>query len=508
MQLKEYLASNGDLLLYTGDPDLSRLNGLARGPGDLWHSSLDRGYCNAFHEIVYQTHIAWWYVEDFQGVDSCVNWRVDPSGFVVRKRVWEHFGGFNPSYRSTTMAAFSMGYNMIKYGAVPMYCKGLFPEIVGHVHTISISDKFQFFIRKFRWPHALYMLLRAGLLNPVWYFHFIKALCFFRRELIKRYVREHELDGIKGSPKISYIIPTMMRQRMVRDLLDDLAVQSYLPHEVIIVDSTPFNQRINDLYYERTFPFELKVIWSEIKGSCYQRNIAIDHSCGDFIIFSDDDLRIPATHIHSHVSFLQCFGLDACTGPVINADKPDRDLTYFASVRQSFVSINCDAIFVASKFSNANSCVTRKVIDSVKLNDVNFDGGYGEDSDYGLRCSKNGFVVFENPHSLCLHLKPPSGGYRYWESLNKTGFKELLTAPISFLKRLVVVNPKPSPTIMYFAIKHFSLFAVSEYMIKNILSYVFSDKKYLIPFRVLKLPYRILQLRVSINMAKLLKYNN
>ncbi|MFM7901936.1 MAG: glycosyltransferase family 2 protein, partial [Bacteroidota bacterium] len=307
LQLKEFITQKGEYLLYTGEPDLTLLDGLANGPGDLWHSSADRGYLNAFHEIVYQSHIAWWYVEDFQGVDSCINWRVDPTGFVVRKKVWEHFGSFNLSYQSDIMRAFSLGYDMIKNGGVPLYQKGLFSKNDFKIQAIPDSDKFQFFIRRFRWPHALYLLMRVGFWNPLRHLAFWRAVLSFKRDHISGLTRYHQLNPIQGKPSVSYIIPTMMRQSMTLQLLHDLANQTYPPTEVIIVDATPEQERSSGVYQQTESPFQLKVIWQTSKGSCRARNEGIEQAKGDYIVFGDDDIRLPKDFIENHVRFMQTY---------------------------------------------------------------------------------------------------------------------------------------------------------------------------------------------------------
>jgi hypothetical protein len=47
-------------------------------------------------------------------------------------------------------------------------------------------------------------------------------------------------------------------------------------------------------------------------------------------------------------------------------------------------------------------------------NDVNFDGGYGEDSDFWNVVKQNRINSLTNPFSANLHLKPPAG-YRFGE---------------------------------------------------------------------------------------------
>ena len=52
IQFKEHITANGAILLYRGNPNLKLLDELALGEGDIWHSSLDQGYKNAFPEII------------------------------------------------------------------------------------------------------------------------------------------------------------------------------------------------------------------------------------------------------------------------------------------------------------------------------------------------------------------------------------------------------------------------------------------------------------------------
>lgn len=57
IQLKEYTTASGEILLYAGLPDFQQLEVLSTGAGDIWHSSFEQGYKNAFPELVYQTAV-------------------------------------------------------------------------------------------------------------------------------------------------------------------------------------------------------------------------------------------------------------------------------------------------------------------------------------------------------------------------------------------------------------------------------------------------------------------
>ena len=58
IQLHEYITKSGEVILYTGKPDFSRLEVLAEGFGDVWHSSLDQGFKNIFSTTAAQTGVA------------------------------------------------------------------------------------------------------------------------------------------------------------------------------------------------------------------------------------------------------------------------------------------------------------------------------------------------------------------------------------------------------------------------------------------------------------------
>ena len=91
----EYVNSKNEVILYVGSPNLEQLEELSLGYGDVWHSSFEQGYKNAFPELVYQAIVSFYYINDFDHLDQCISWRVNPNHFAVRKSVWERIGGFD-----------------------------------------------------------------------------------------------------------------------------------------------------------------------------------------------------------------------------------------------------------------------------------------------------------------------------------------------------------------------------------------------------------------------------
>ena len=506
IQFNQFYTSNGETLLYVGRPNLDMLNNLANGPGDLWHSGLDQGYKNIFSEIIYQTAAFFTFNSDFEGRSQAVSWRINSRAFAVRQSVWLQTKGFDNDYDTIDSAALDFGFNYLRYhGLVPLYVKNLF-EALPASKTVQLppKDRFMFFRKNFKPHHSSYMLLRSGF----WRFSNLKAFFLTRnvpRVESRKDIVPRKLKAISGTPTVSYIIPTMLRQEFMLQLLNDLENQSYLPTEVIIVDATPQDKRHLECYKTDKYSFKLKVVWQTSRGSCRARNEAISLSIGDFLVFGDDDIRIPSDFIENHLRLIQTYGVEACNGMDIKADHQNQTLADL-DMKLQLLDEKRWKVGVAQMFSNANSCVSRRIIEELGGNDVNFDGGYGEDSDFGFSIFQKGYVVLHNPFSVNLHLKPPSGGYRFWGSGSRLLGKKRKPQPWELDQPVKFVRPVPSPTIMYGLLKNSTEEQLMEYKIKYFLNYFMKSPRLSWPFKIINLPIKLLQYNRSVYYAtKLLK---
>jgi len=502
IKLESYTTASGETLLYSGHPNLPMLEGLAAGPGDVWHSSLDQGFRDAFPDLMFQTSVLFWYLNDFEGLDQCISWRIHPNFFVVRKEVWELAGGFDEDFSSVAMAAFDFGFRLLRYmGGIPLYVKGLFSSEQTTPIVISRKDRYLFFRKNFKTEHSIYLMFRKGMWHPGEWNAFLYARRTSAMRSQQTILPPRSLRPLKGTPTVSYVIPTMMRQEHTRMLLADLAAQTYPPSEVVIVDATPEEQRQDGIYQKADCPFPVKVEWQQSKGSCRARNEAILQCTGDYIIFGDDDIRIPPDFVENHLRLLQTYGTAACNGLDIRADNVQQGLNDLQRKLGDFGPLRF-RVGATTNFSNANSCVETKMVHALVGNDVNFDGGYGEDSDFGLSLTKAGAIVLFNPFSANLHLKPPVGGYRWWgaEALRKG--KKRKAQPWELGRPVGRIRPVPSPTVLYGVLKQFSPPQVREYRAKNLTYFVFRGNPWRLPLRIVQLPYKWLQFKVSLGYAR------
>ena len=501
MKLKEFVTSRGEIILYNGKPNFNQLDILANGAGDIWHSSFEQGYKNAFPELVYQTAVFFNFINDFNNLDECLSWRINPNQFAVRKSVWETLKGFDSEYHNTQMQALDFGYNALRNSAaIPLYSKGLFEESVIEKINITAKDRYIFFRKNFKIDHSIFMLYRKGFWKWKEWNAFFYAKKNFKQKTERPIIKPRKLLNIEGSPSVSYIIPTMMRQDFTLQLLEDLAVQTYPVSQVVIVDATPENAR-DEKVYQKQFPFDLIVKWQQSKGSCRARNEAIELCTGDYIVFGDDDVRVQPNFIENHIRILQTYKVNACNGLDIRADNQQQDLTDLARKLEKLGEKRW-SVGANPGFSNANSCVKTEYVRKLVGNDINFDGGYGEDSDFGLSLVKLGQIVILNPFSPNLHLKPPVGGYRFWGNQANILGKKRKKQPWELDTPVKNIRPVPSPTIMYGIVKHFTPQQVVEYKYKHFFLYLFKGSKKGILYRFLRIPYKNLQFKKSLFYAK------
>ena len=498
IEFKEHINKLGEIILYVGNIDINKIELLSQGSGDIWHSSFEQGYKNAFAELIFQSCIFFWYINDFEGLDQCVSWRVNPYNFAVRKSIWEQTNGFDSDFENIQMQALDFGFRGLRYlGITPLYVKNLFEskEIIPIV--LSIQDRHTFYLKNFKSQHAIFMIYRMGFWKIQEWKTFFKLRKSIKKRDYQSIINARSLNEIEGNPKVSYIIPTMFRQDYTLQLLDDLSNQEYPLQEVIVVDATPKNVRDESLYSLKKYPFELTVIWQQSNGSCRARNEAIELCNGDYIVFGDDDIRVMPSFISNHIKFLQTYKSEACNGLDIRADHHKQNLDDLKSKLDNFGSTRFKA-GVTSNFSNANSCVKTDYVKKLIGNDVNFDGGYGEDGDFGLSLAKLGLTVLTNPYATNLHLKPPSGGYRWWGDQAKILGKKRKQQPWELDSPVGLIRPVPSPTVMYGIIKQFTPKQLKEYKIKHFSYYLFKGSKLGFIYRLIRIPYKNLQFKKSI----------
>lgn len=308
-------------------------------------------------------------------------------------------------------------------------------KVVEEVYVKAVCDNYRF-IRRFFNPAIGWYILFVRLLsfhNPVKELYgFIKTLQIRRVDLyrsnswviLKDDFAAFDSSLIKIQPKVSVVIPTLNRYSYLKDVLSDLEEQDYRNFEVIACDqSDKFDK---DFY--NGWNLDLKLIRQEEKALWLARNTAVRAANGEYIAFSEDDVRIDPDWLKQHLKCIDYFKADISAG------------VFFPE--GSEMPVHKRFFKWAEQFATGNAMLKKDVFSRTGLFDRHFEKQRGGDGEFGLRCYLLGFTGISNPLAFCKDVKAPTGGLREqgsWDSLRPT--------------RLFA--PRPVPSVLYLSRKYF-----------------------------------------------------
>lgn len=310
------------------------------------------------------------------------------------------------------------------------------------------------------------------------FFAFVNALFLKKRNpsfITLETIAVQSQRSVIDKGTMDVIIPTIGRKLFLYDVLKDLALQTHLPKNVIIVEQNPLAESLSELDYlqNESWPFTIKHTFTHQAGACNARNLALKQVESEWVFLNDDDNRFDANLIEKTFDNIKKYGEKSVTTSYLQRNE-----------KKNYLTINQSGIF-----GSGNSFVKTEM-----LNQVSFDGalefGYGEDTDFGLQLRNLGVDVIYFPNPEILHLKAPMGGFRTKPKL------QWQNEPI---------QPKPSPTIMYVKQKYDTKEQILGY--KTILFFKFYKLQSIkSPFQYYKNFQK--QWRASVFWANVLKVQN
>lgn len=118
--------------------------------------------------------------------------------------------------------------------------------------------------------------------------------------------------------KISVCIPTHRREEQLRALLGDLARQSLLPTDVVVVDNDASGSArgVVDGFRESGCPFALRYAIQPERSIPLTRNMTVHLAEGDWLAFVDDDERAPREWLRLLVDCALACSADGVLAPV------------------------------------------------------------------------------------------------------------------------------------------------------------------------------------------------
>ena len=254
-------------------------------------------------------------------------------------------------------------------------------------------------------------------------------------------------------PRVSVVVPTYRRPRMLARCLDALVAQS-LPaqeYEIIVCDDgcDPQTCEIVTSSSARLRPLGYRIVYvpvSETQGPAAARNRGWRIARGHVVAFTDDDTVPHATWLEQGLAALRC-GASAVAGR-IHVPLPERPSDY-----------ELDAAGLArAEFATANCFVHRDVLEAVGGFDERYTSAWREDSDLQFAILRAGGSIGRAEDALVLHPVRPAHFGVSVDQQRKSQFDALLYKKHRELYRTRVAG---SPPWLYYGIVLFALVAVA-----------------------------------------------
>ena len=215
-------------------------------------------------------------------------------------------------------------------------------------------------------------------------------------------------------PKVSLIIPTYNREKVLCNTISYALDQDFADYEIIVVDQTEKHESATNLYLEN-LPKQAKVISHRPASLPGARNRGIRESRGDIVIMIDDDVIIKRDYISQHLNCYSNADVSGVTGKVEQKIKIDIKIPAF--LNNEFMKWLPISVFhddrekEAYRVAGGNFSVKKEYALRVGLFDENFIGtAWGEEYDFSLRLKKVGEKIIFNPNACIFHLNEAEGG--------------------------------------------------------------------------------------------------
>lgn len=220
---------------------------------------------------------------------------------------------------------------------------------------------------------------------------------------------------------LSVIIPTLGRQKEVRDLLSMLARQTRLPDELIVADQ---NEPPLPLSEWSAPGLTIQHLHSSVKGWAHNVNAGVQAARSEVVLILDDDIipdpNLVKRHIDAYTDEALASGVVSVAGRV---EQPSGDLDpalirdvgrYWRWTGAFAANFNARKRQFVQMAPGGNVSFLRKILLEVGGFDINFDVGNGNfvETDGCLSVTERGYKMIFEPEASVKHLQAPRGGWR------------------------------------------------------------------------------------------------
>jgi glycosyltransferase involved in cell wall biosynthesis len=231
---------------------------------------------------------------------------------------------------------------------------------------------------------------------------------FSSHHRMKRLVslKENKKDGVETTKlTVSVIIPTYNRKDLLRETLNSLAKQTYPSDhfEIIVVDDGSTDGTASIV--AEVFPFILRYFWQSNQGDASARNLGVQQSQADILVFLDDDILVEADYL---TYLIQAYDMGQNNIVIGTCNLSLLETTPFS--KSLHASQELDYLHTATEVSfrdvySNNMALRREAYFKIgMMQGLDFPGSsMWCDLDFNYRAYQQGFRFFCSAKAVCWH---------------------------------------------------------------------------------------------------------
>src|SRR5437867_8239686 len=225
--------------------------------------------------------------------------------------------------------------------------------------------------------------------------------------------------------RISCIIPTLGRSKVLCETIRMLLMQSPQPHEIVVIDQT---KTPDEETRQKLAAWEasgcIRYLHQDEPNASLARNNGALAATGDILLFLDDDIVPSRGFIAAHANNYDDQGTVAVCGQILEGDgKVTETLPAGANndeVDWTRFPKNYAKRCLTSWMQSTNFSVRREIYFEVGGMDENYKrGAFREETDFAMRFLQAGYRFQFDPAASIVHLgirAVPRGGARSWRN--------------------------------------------------------------------------------------------
>lgn len=262
--------------------------------------------------------------------------------------------------------------------------------------------------------------------------------------------------------KVSVIIPTYNRNKVLVDTIESVMEQKFKSFELLIIDQSAKHDKRTLEFLDSLDGKKIRHFKVSPPSLPAARNFGLKKAVGKIVIYIDDDVLLDPGFIKAHYDSFTKKKAIAVAGRIKEKNKPVSDqLLFLRKTSFGAGNFNYPKFAYAETAQGCNMSFKKNLLLKIGGFDTNFIGNaVREESDVSFKLRKMGKKILYNPNASLFHLFYKTGGCRENKTIHDN-YVIYRNEMIFFLRH------RPLSYFPYFFAGHFFKYVLNRKLLKR-----------------------------------------